>query len=257
MLMLISPAKALDESPLTQKLAVTQASFLPQAQDLIQQLQPLTPADIGQLMHLSDALSELNFERFQSWQLPMGEAAKPALFLFKGDVYQGIEVETLPAEGLSYLQNHLAILSGLYGALKPLDLMLPYRLEMGTAFQNSKGKNLYAFWGNQVTNWVNQALSQSGSSVLVNLASSEYFKVVQPKAIKGQIITPIFKDWKNGQYKIISFYAKKARGLMARYAADQQIENVEDLKGFNYDGYAFNANLSSEKDWVFTRRLDD
>ena len=256
MFMLISPAKALDETPMTRQVTTTQAQFLPQAQDLIHQLQPLTPQDIGQLMHLSDALSELNFERFQAWQLPMGESAKPALFLFKGDVYQGIEVETLDDKGINYLQQHLGILSGLYGALKPLDLMLPYRLEMGTAFENSKGKNLYQFWGNQVTDWVNSAISQSGDGVLVNLASNEYFKVIQPKAIQAKIITPVFKDWKGGQYKIISFYAKKARGLMARYAADHQITEVEQLKHFNYEGYGFDANLSSEKEWVFTRRLE-
>lgn len=255
MFMLISPAKALDEKPLERPVQITQAPFLDQAQDLINQLQPLTPQGVGQLMHLSEALSELNFERFQAWQLPMNDNAKPALFLFKGDVYQGIEVETLSDDGLNYLQNHLGILSGLYGALKPLDAMLPYRLEMGTAFENTQGKNLYQFWGNQVTEWVNQALAKSGDAVLVNLASNEYFKVIQAKAIQAQIITPIFKDWKNGQYKIISFYAKKARGLMARYAADHQVKDVEQLKQFDYEGYGFDANLSTEKDWVFTRRV--
>lgn len=256
MFMLISPAKALDETPLHRRVKATQAAFLDQAQDLIQQLQPLTPQEVGQLMHLSDALSELNFERFQAWQLPFNDTAKPALFLFKGDVYQGVEVETLSDQGLNYLQTHLGILSGLYGALKPLDVMLPYRLEMGTAFANTKGKNLYQFWGNQVTDWVNNALAQSGNAVLVNLASNEYFKVIQPKAINAEIITPIFKDWKNGQYKIISFYAKKARGLMARYAADHQVQDVEQLKNFDYEGYGFDANLSTQKDWVFTRRVE-
>lgn len=256
MFMLVSPAKALDETPYGGAAHLSENAFLNQANELIEQLQLLGPVDIAQLMKLSDKLSDLNYQRYQDWQLPMGAAAKPALFLFKGDVYQGMDANSLKEDQVVYLQNHLAILSGLYGALRPLDNMLPYRLEMGTKFANHKGKNLYEFWGSEVTDWVNAQLEASGSNTLVNLASNEYFKVIQPKAINGQIITPIFKDWKNGQYKIISFYAKKARGLMARYAAVEKVEQVEDLKYFNYEGYAFNPELSNEKDWVFTRQLD-
>ncbi len=253
--MLISPAKALDETLWGNKFTPTVAHFLPQAQALIQQLQQLGPVEIGQLMKLSEKLSELNYQRYQNWILPMAEQAKPAVFLFKGDVYQGLDAESLSDAAVNYLQNHLGILSGLYGILRPLDNMLPYRLEMGTKFVNTQGKNLYQFWGEQITVWINKILDQSHSKTLINLASQEYFKVIQPKKIKGQIITPIFKEWKNGQYKIISFYAKKSRGLMARYAAENRIEQVEDLKFFDYGGYSFNSELSSETNWVFTRRL--
>lgn len=256
MFMLISPAKALDETPWDHSYKATEAAFLPQAQDLIQQLQPLGPVQIGQLMKLSNTLSELNYQRFQDWSLPMTDKAKPAVFLFKGDVYQGLDASSLSKDSIDYLQSHLGILSGLYGALKPLDNMLPYRLEMGTQFENTSGKNLYQFWDSQVTDWVNQHLNESGTKSLVNLASNEYFKVVQAKKIKGRVITPIFKDWKNGQYKIISFYAKKARGLMARYAAENRLENAEELKLFDYQGYVFDPALSSETDWVFTRKIE-
>lgn len=257
MFMLISPAKALDETPWKDKFKATEASFLPQAQDLVKQLQRLDSLQIGQLMKLSEKLSNLNYQRYQNWTLPMGIQAKPALFLFKGGVYQGLDAKSLNEDAVRYLQNHLVILSGLYGALKPLDSMLPYRLEMGTKFENNKGNNLYQFWAGQITSWINHALAQISSKTLINLASNEYFKVIQPKDIKGQVITPVFKDWKNGQYKIISFYAKKARGLMARYAAENKIEQPEDLKLFDYGGYAFNPEFSDEKNWVFTRNIEN
>lgn len=263
MLMLISPAKALDLTPMPQSKrsrlgieAASQCAFLPEASQLIAQLKTLNVQQIAQLMKLSTPLAELNYQRYQDWQLPMDEAtAKPAIFMFKGDVYQGLETETLSVANLAYLQQHLAILSGLYGLLKPFDPMLPYRLEMGTTLQNSAGANLYAYWQAKLTQKVNQMLAQQNAQCLVNLASNEYFNAIQPKAIQGRIITPVFKDWKNGQYKIISFYAKKARGLMARYAALEGITEAEKLKQFNLDGYAYSAEFSKNDTWVFTRKL--
>ena len=256
MLMLISPAKALDETPRPRDLAITEGAFMPQAQALMQELQPLGPVELSQLMHISDDLAELNFQRNQAWSLPKADdaAAKQALLMFKGDVYQGLDAASLTPQGWTYAQQHLRILSGLYGLLRPTDLMLPYRLEMGTKFNNSQGKDLYAYWGEQITHAVNDALSQA-QGPLVNLASNEYFKAVKPKKLTAPVITPQFKDWKNGQYKMISFYAKKARGLMVRYAIDHQLQEVEGLKHFDYAGYQFAPELSTEKDWVFTRRL--
>jgi len=258
MLMIVSPAKALDEITPVQTPLRTEAALLNQAEELADQLKLLGPVEIGQLMHISEKLSDVNYDRFQAWQRPFPkETAKQAAWLFKGDVYQGLDAYSLSEKGVDYIQQHLRILSGLYGLLKPADEMLPYRLEMGTKFTNTKGKDLYAFWGSDITNLLNQHLQDSGTSMLVNLASNEYFKAVKKKELRGRIITPVFKDWKNGQYKIISFYAKKARGLMARYAADNGIENAEDLKFFDYEGYRFNPERSSETDWVFTRHLEE
>lgn len=258
MLMVVSPAKALDESIVDAQIPSSEGTFLSESQILLEQLKPMGPSDIGNLMGLSEKLSELNYQRFQDWQLPMGsETARQAVYMFKGDVYQGLDVRSLDKKSVDYLQSHLRILSGLYGALKPLDMMLPYRLEMGTALKTPKGKNLYEFWGSQITDWLNEQFEASGSRVLVNLASNEYFKVIQKKQLRADVITPQFKDWKNGQYKMISFYAKKARGLMARYAAMNKIEQVEDLKYFDYEGYQFSPELSSETNWVFTRKQVD
>jgi len=257
MLMVVSPAKALDETSPVQTKLHTEAPLLSQAAELAEQLKEIGPVEIGQLMHISEKLSDLNYERFQAWEMPFAEdKAKQAAWLFKGDVYQGLDAYSLSEQGIEYTQNHLRILSGLYGLLKPCDDMLPYRLEMGTKFANTKGKDLYTFWGSQITEVLNQELANSGSNTLVNLASNEYFKAVKKKELNGRIITPIFKDWKTDKYKIISFYAKKARGLMARYAADNLIENAEDLKYFDTDGYQFNPEMSSETDWVFTRKVE-
>ena len=257
MLMVVSPAKALDETSEVQTQQHSQAELLDQAEELAEQLKTLGPVEIGQLMHISDKLAELNYARFQAWHRPFDKTqAKQAAWLFKGDVYQGLDAYSLSEQGVEYIQTHLRILSGLYGVLKPCDDMLPYRLEMGTRFANKKGKDLYQFWGDDITELLNRHLLASGSETLVNLASNEYFKAVNRKALNGRIVTPVFKDWKNGKYKIISFYAKKARGLMARYAADNMVENADELKYFDYDGYEFNPELSSEHDWVFTRKTE-
>jgi len=251
MLIVISPAKTLDfETPPATKI-YTQPRFLPQSQQLIDQLQKLSTQDIASLMKLSDKLSALNVARFQTWHTPFDlDNAKQAVLAFKGDVYTGLDADTLSEAELNYAQQHLRILSGLYGVLKPLDLMQAYRLEMGTKFANKSGKDLYQFWGEQLRESLEQELTDG---ILINLASNEYFKAVQAKKLNARIITPVFKDWKNGQYKIISFYAKKARGLMSRYIIQQQLTQAEKLKQFDSDGYRFNAEMSSGDNWVFTR----
>ena len=254
MLIVISPAKTLDYETPPVTTEYTTPDFLNDSAELSDQLRTLSPADIASLMSISDKLAGLNAARFEAWQTPFSlENAKQAVLAFKGDVYTGLDAETLSADDFAFAQNHLRILSGLYGLLRPLDLMQAYRLEMGTRFANTRGKDLYAFWGKQITEALNQAMTQQTDNVLVNLASNEYFKAVKPAEFQGEIFTPVFKDLKNGQYKIISFYAKKARGLMVRYIIDNKITRVEDLKGFDYEGYAFNADMSQGNEWVFTR----
>ncbi|CAA0116784.1 Uncharacterised protein [BD1-7 clade bacterium] len=254
MLMLISPAKSLDfESPLATQ-THTQPDFLPQSQQLIDELRELSPPAIQALMKISPQLADLNFGRFLNWQTPFTQDnSRQALLAFTGDVYQGLDVGSFSEEDFSFAQQHLRILSGLYGVLKPLDLMQPYRLEMGTKFANSQGKNLYEFWGEQVTDYLNQQLAAQGADTLVNLASNEYYKSVKPKLLNATIVTPVFKDFKNDQYKIISFYAKKARGMMAAYIIKNRITDAESIKGFDTGGYYFSAETSSDKEWVFLR----
>jgi len=253
MLMIISPAKTLDyESPLATE-THTQPDFLDDACELIDQLKTLEPHQVSNLMNISDKLGQLNAERFRNWHTPFTpDNARPSVLAFKGDVYTGLDAESFSEEDFSFAQKHLRILSGLYGLLKPLDLMQPYRLEMGTKFENTRGKDLYAFWGRKITDALNQLLADD-DKILINLASNEYFKSVQKKSLDARLITPQFKDWKNGQYKMISFYAKKARGLMCRYAIQNRITNAEDLKGFNLDGYYFSEDQSDNNNWVFLR----
>ena len=230
MLMVISPAKTLDfETPPTTK-RHTQPQFLEHSQELISQLRDLTPAQIGELMHLSDKLSGLNAARFGSWNPAFTpENAKQALLAFKGDVYTGLDAYTLSGPDLTYAQKHLRMLSGLYGLLRPLDLMQPYRLEMGTKLANARGKDLYAFWGDRISEWLNEALKEQGDDVLLNLASNEYFSAVKRPALNARVIETEFRDQKNGQYKIISFYAKKARGMMTRFVISERISKPKDL----------------------------
>ncbi len=255
MLFVVSPAKNLDyESPLATNL-YSQPELLEHAQELVERCVQLTPADLSSLMGISDKLAGLNAARFGEWSQPFSpENARPAVLAFNGDVYTGLDAASLDDNGFEFAQQHMRILSGLYGILKPLDLMQAYRLEMGTKLDNNRGKNLYEFWGELITNHLNDALAQQGDDVLINLASNEYFKSVKKKSLNATIITPAFKDWKNGQYKMISFFAKKARGLMARYIIDNQVSNVEQLKAFNYGGYEYNSELSKNNDWVFTRK---
>ncbi len=254
MLMVISPAKKLDiETPPPVK-KKTQATLLNDAELLIMDLRKLAPQEVSSLMGISDALGTLNYDRYQQWQQPFSlENAKQAVFAFKGDVYVGLDAESLGNDELQFAQQHLRILSGLYGLLRPLDLMQAYRLEMGTKFENSRGKDLYQFWGNKITDELNTQIKKNKSDVLINLASNEYFKSVNKAHLNAEIITPVFKDKKNGQYKIISFFAKKARGLMAAYIIKKQIADPKKLKRFNVDGYSYNADLSKGNEWVFTR----
>ncbi len=256
MLSLLSPAKSLDfETPATSQIH-SQPTFQQEALELVEQLKLLAPQDICQLMKISDKLGSLNAARFQEWQLPFTRLnAKPAALAFTGDVYAGFDATSLTDDALDFAQNHLGILSGLYGLLKPMDLIQPYRLEMGTKFANKRGKDLYSFWQPLVTAEIKKRLELHQTPVLINLASQEYFKAVNSKQLNNQVVTPIFKDWKNGQYKIISFYAKKARGLMARFIAKNRIDHPDDLKNFDLDGYSYNSTLSEKDSWVFTRKL--
>ena len=255
MLIFLSPAKSLDYKTPPQVATHTQPAFLKQSEILIKQLRKLSPADIANLMDLSDQLALLNFNRYADWKLPFTpENAKQAVLAFDGDVYDGLAAKTLSAADLDFAQQHVRILSGLYGILKPLDLMQPYRLEMGTKFANKAGKDLYAFWGETLVDAINAELDGMPRPVAVNLASEEYFKAALGRKINGQVIQPVFEDWKNGNYKIVSFYAKRARGLMTRYAVVNRLDEPEGLKDFDYDGYAFVPQVSEEKRWVFRRR---
>lgn len=214
----------------------------------------MTPSQIGELMHLSDKLSGLNAARFGSWTPAFTpENAKQALLAFKGDVYTGLQAETLSEAELSYAQDHLRMLSGLYGLLRPLDLMQPYRLEMGTKLANGRGKDLYAFWGTRISEWLNEALAEQGDDLLLNLASNEYFSAVKRSALNARIIDTDFKDLKNGQYKIISFYAKKARGMMSRFVISEKINTPEALRQFDAGGYRYSKEQSTTTRLVFLR----
>ncbi|MFS2027746.1 peroxide stress protein YaaA [Massilia sp. GER05] len=255
MLIVLSPAKSLDlESPPTTQERST-PRFIDDAAELIRVLKPKSPAEIGALMAISDQLSVLNVTRYADWH-PDHAAARQAIMSFDGDVYTGLAARTLGKQALGYVRDRVRILSGLYGVLRPLDAMHPYRLEMGTRLANPRGKDLYAFWGERVTAALNADLKDAGSSVLVNLASEEYFKSVKPKLLDVPVVTPVFEDWKNGKYKIISFFAKRARGMMARHAAEQGITDVERLKDFDVDGYAYDEAVSTDKSWVFRRRIE-
>ena len=254
MLMVISPAKTLDYETPPATSRFTQPQFLDHAQVLIEQLRDFTPAQIAELMHLSDKLAGLNAARFGSWTPDFTPAnAKQALLAFKGDVYTGLDAQSFSENDFDFAQQHLRMLSGLYGLLRPLDLMMPYRLEMGTKLANARGKDLYAFWGDSITQWLNQALQDQGDDVLLNLASNEYFGAVKRKAVDARIIDTEFKDLKNGQHKIISFYAKKARGLMARYVIKHQVRDPQSLKDFAEQGYRYSPKDSSADKLVFLR----
>lgn len=255
MLIVISPAKSLDFDNPAPSIRTTKPRFLDQSQLIIEQIKKLAPQDIASLMKLSDKLALLNYERYQNFTLPFTKSnAKPAIFAFKGDVYQGFDADTLSNDDLAFAQQHLRILSGLYGVLRPLDLMQAYRLEMGTKFNNSKGKNLYEFWADTLKNSIEKELLKSDSPILINLASNEYFKAIQAKKLSQEIITPVFKDFKNGQYKIISFFAKRARGLMSRFIVQNRITEAKQLKDFDLAGYQFSKKESNNTELVFTRK---
>lgn len=252
MKIVISPAKSLNfEKELPTKLH-TEALFIKEAKQVHEVLKLKSPKALGELMAISDKLADLNWQRNQDWKTPFTpENARPAIFAFDGDVYTGLDAYSIPIEKLETLQDSLRILSGLYGLLKPLDLMQAYRLEMGTKLPIGESKNLYEFWKQTITKALNKELQKD--ELFINLASAEYFSVIDVKALKVPVITPDFKDYKNGKLKIISFYAKKARGMMVRYIIDTNAKTIEDLKGFNYEGYQFDSNLSKGNNLVFTR----
>jgi cytoplasmic iron level regulating protein YaaA (DUF328/UPF0246 family) len=252
MKIVISPAKSLDlESSIPTK-KYTEACFLKEAERLSKILKKKSPKSLSKLMHISDALADLNYQRNQEWSLPFTtENARPSIYTFSGAVFQGLDAFTLPEDKIDTLQNTLRILSGQYGLLKPLDLMQPYRLEMGTKLPVGKNKNLYEFWKKKITTQLNNELEDG--ELFVNLASNEYYKAVDAKALKVPVITPVFKDFKNGQYKTIMTYAKMARGYMTRYIIDTEAKTIDDLKGFNYEGYGFSEEFSNGNELVFTR----
>jgi cytoplasmic iron level regulating protein YaaA (DUF328/UPF0246 family) len=252
MKILISPAKSLDFENAAPTELCTEAVFLEEALKLNQTLKTFSQKDISELMSVSPKLGDLNWQRNQDWSLPFSRKnAKQAIYAFKGDVYLGLDIETLPEQKTSQLQNKLRILSGLYGLLKPLDLMQPYRLEMGTKLKVEECENLYQYWGDKITEALNDELEEN--EILVNLASNEYYKAVKPALIENTIVTPQFKDYKNGKLKIISFFAKKARGMMVRYILDNDINDLESLKGFSYGGYGLSEELSLGNELVFIR----
>lgn len=256
MLIVISPAKNLDYEtpPVTRK--HTKPALLDEAELLAGQLKQLAPQDISRLMSISDKLGVLNYDRYQAWKPPFTTRnARQAVLAFNGDVYAGLNAREFSEENFAFAQEHLRILSGLYGVLRPLDLIQPYRLEMGTRLANERGGDLYAFWDNKITGLLNKQLKKLKTNTLINLASGEYFKSVNPKLLEAQIITPVFKDWKNGQYKIISFYAKKARGLMSAYIIKNGITEWKQLTGFNSGGYQYNKTMSKGNELVFTRKI--
>lgn len=258
MLMVVSPAKNLDYKTPVSVNTPTQPALMEKAETLLARCQQLTPAELSSLMGISDKLALLNAQRFASFDLPFtADNARPAVFAFNGDVYAGLDAGSMNDADIEFAQTHLRILSGLYGVLKPLDLMQPYRLEMGTKLDTADNKNLYEYWGNTITEHLNETLSKHDSQVVVNLASTEYFSAVKPKALNAQIVTPVFKDEKNGKVKIISFYAKKARGMMARYIIDKRIKTVEKLSEFDVAGYRFAPEQSSQNELVFIRLEKD
>lgn len=256
MITLLSPAKTLDyESPLPVK-DFSVPGNLKQSKQLIKALRKKDPQDLSDLMGLSEKLANLNFERNMNWELPVkhSDDIRQAIFAFKGDVYTGLSAYSLKKSDINFLDKHVRILSGLYGILKPLDLMSPYRLEMGTKLETSEGKDLYEFWGQEITNSINESISTHKSKYILNLASVEYFSSVKKDLLNGEVISPVFKDYKNGKYKIISFFAKKARGSMTRYLVENRIDSPKDISGFDYDGYKYSKSESTEFSPVFLRK---
>ena len=254
MIIVISPAKSLyDHSPI-QFEKFTQADFLPEAEKIVAVMKKKKPAKLGKLMEISPKLAELNYHRFQEWSLPFSpENSCQAILMFNGDVYHGLKAETFSLSEFETAQQHLRILSGVYGLLKPLDLIQPYRLEMGTNIAIARKKNLYEFWKAKITTKLNEEMRETDQKVLINLASNEYFSAIDTKKLKSRIITPSFKEHKDGQYQMVSFFAKKARGLMSRFIIQNQISDPEEIKAFDMEGYYFNSQLSRADNWIFTR----
>lgn len=257
MITILSPSKSqdfADDSLHTQQLKHTEPALLQESGQLVDQLRQKSVGDIQKLMSVSEKIASVNYERYQNFSTPFSpDNARQALLAFKGDVYTDIAISEYSEEDFSFAQDHLRIISGLYGLLKPMDLIQPYRLEMKTKLANQRGKDLYQFWGDRITNQLNDALEQQGKQVLVNLASNEYFRAIQASALQGEVVTPVFKEHKDGKYKVIAIYAKRARGKMANFIVQNRIDQPDQLKTFNETGYEYSENLSSDKEWVFVR----
>lgn len=254
MKVLISPAKSIDLNSIPEFNEFSTAHFLKESEQLISKLKKFSVKKLEATMHISRDLAELNKERYTNWELPLNrtESIVPAAFAFNGEVYKGLDIQSMSEQELLLAQENIRILSGLYGILRPLDLLYPYRLEMGTKWQiTPKQKNLYQFWGSKLSKFLNAEMDND--EVIVNLASSEYFKAIDRKVLKAKVITPVFKEFKNGEYKIVMMYAKHARGAMARYIVQKNIANVDELKLYTVDGYSFDVNQSTDEEWVFTR----
>ena len=260
MIIVLSPAKSLDYDTPPHIARHTIPEVIADAALLVDDLRRLSPQQLASLMSISDALATLNFQRYAEWSPRFSKRnAKQAVLAFNGDVYEGFDARSLSAADLDYAQQHVRVLSGLYGVLRPLDLLQPYRLEMGTRFANARGKDLYAFWGERITEALNAQLRKKppGARVLVNCASEEYFKSVKPKRLEAPVITPVFEDWKGGRYKVISFHAKRARGLMARFVVENRLETPQALKAFSAEGYCFDEGASNDSMYIFRRRVGD
>lgn len=254
MLIVISPAKTLDYETAPVTRTHTKPAMLKQSQQLVEILRNHSALELAQLMNLSTKLTKLNFDRYREWKTPFSlKDAKQAVLAMKGDVYTGLDAESFNSTDFAFVQQHLRILSGLYGLLKPLDLMQPYRLEMGTKLANPQGSDLYSFWGDGISRAINKALEAQGDDILINLASNEYFKSIRPKLIQGRIITPQFKEKRGDAYRTIGIFAKRARGLMSRHIIKQRLRDPEQLKGFKSDGYRFSKQLSKGDQWIFVR----
>jgi len=254
MIAILSPSKTLDENPHLVTKAYSQPSFLSESAKLAGKLKTFTPAKLRELMNINPALADLNAGRYQEWELPFTpENARPALLMFKGEVFNGLKANTLAEEDLLYAQDHLRILSGFYGILRPLDIIRPYRLEMGTKLKVGRANNLYAFWGGRLTTAVNEALAFQKEKVIVNVASQEYFHALDPEKLNARVVNCHFREERNGKYTFITVYGKHARGMMTRFMIDNRIEHPEDLKAFDSDGYYFNSGMSGRNDWFFTR----
>ena len=257
MIILLSPAKSLDYQTPPTTAEYTQPAFLAQSEALIQRLRELSPAEIASLMKLSDPLASLNATRYAEWSLPFTpDNAKQAVLAFNGDVYEGLDAPSLKVDDLRFAQQHVRILSGLYGLLRPLDLMQPYRLEMGTKLPNAGGKDLYAFWGERLAGAVNAAAAEGGAGAILNLASEEYFKATRRGKLALPVIQPVFEDWSGGRHKVVSFYAKRARGLMSRFVIENRLTSPKGLRDFDREGYAFVAAASDESTLMFRRRRE-
>lgn len=254
MVIVLSPAKTLNSDIRPQTAHFSQADFLKEASELVEVLRKYSPSRLQELMKINPKIAELNATRYMDWQLPFTpENASPALLTFKGEVYNGLKAETLNEDDLLFAQDHVRVLSGLYGALRPLDLMQPYRLEMGTKLKVKRKKSLYEFWASKITNHINHLLESTDQKYLINLASNEYFGALDPKKIEAEIITPTFKDYSGGTYKFLTVYGKKARGMMTRFIVENRIVEVEKMKLFDEGGYFYNDRLSEGNNWVFTR----